>query len=154
MERLGMMIDVSHLSTQTFKDILEEVDVPIYASHSCARQLNNHWRNLWDWQIAAIAERGGVIGVNFYNVHLRRDKKRASAKDVARHIDYIVKIGGIDVVAIGSDYDGDIGSPRGISNISNLQLLTEELLKRGYSEEDIYKILGGNYLRYFKTICP
>ena len=154
MAKMGMMIDISHLSTQTVRDILEEVDVPIYASHSCAWQLNPHWRNLRDWQIKAIAERGGVIGVNFYNVHLRRDAKRASVRDVGRHIDYIVKIGGIDVAAVGSDFDGDIGSPRGIENISKMQALTEELLRRGYSEEDVKKIMGLNFLRYFKSICP
>lgn len=154
MERLGMMIDISHASTQTVKDVLATVKVPIYASHSCAYALCPHWRNLRDWQIKAIAERGGVIGVNFYNVHLRKDKKNATVKNVADHIDYIVKIGGINVVAIGSDYDGDIGTPKGIEDISKLESLTLELLKRGYSEEDIKKILGENFLRFFATICP
>lgn len=154
MERLGMMIDISHASSQTVKDVLDTVKAPIYASHSCAYGVCPHWRNIGERQVKAIAERGGVIGVNFYSAHLRKDRKRASAKDIADHIDYLVKIGGVDVVAIGSDYDGDIGVPKGIDNISKLEVLTLELLKRGYSEEDIKKILGGNFLRFFREVCP
>ena len=154
MAKLGMMIDISHASPETLRDVLKEVNIPIYASHSCAYGINPHWRNLRDWQIKAIAERGGVIGVNFFSKHLRKDGKIATPPDVARHIAYIVKLAGVDTVAIGSDYDGDIDPPRRLENISKMQALTEELLQRGYSEEDVKKILGGNFLRFFKTICP
>lgn len=154
MAKMGMMIDVSHASLETVRDIFKEVTVPIYASHSCVYAINPHWRNLRDWEIKAIAERGGVIGVNFYSKHLRKDGKPASATDVARHIDYIVKLVGIDYVAIGSDFDGDIKNTKRLENISKMQSLTEELVRRGYSDDDVRKVLGGNFLRFFKIICP
>jgi microsomal dipeptidase-like Zn-dependent dipeptidase len=154
MAKMGMMIDIAHASPETVRDILKEVAVPIYDSHTCVYAINPHWRNLRDWEIKSIAERGGVIGVNFYSKHLRKDGKPASATDVARHIDYIVKLVGIDYVAIGSDFDGDIKNTKRLENISKMQSLTEELVRRGYSDEDIGKVLGGNFLRFFKKICP
>jgi len=154
MAKMGMMIDISHASPETVRDILKVVTGPIYASHACVYAINPHWRNLRDWEIQEVARRGGVIGVNFFSKHLRKDGKTASPADVVKHIDYIVKLVGVDYVAIGSDYDGDIKNIKGLENISKMEALTEALVRKGYSEENIRKILGGNFLRYFKTVCP
>jgi membrane dipeptidase len=154
MDSLGMIIDVSHTGIKTIEDILATTKNPIIASHSGARALRNHTRNLTDTQIKAIAQGGGVIGVVFYTTFISSAPRTSVTIDtVVQHIDYIKNLVGIDHVAIGSDYDGGITTPVGLEDVSKLGNLTLALLRKGYSPADVRKVLGGNYLRVFQAVC-
>jgi membrane dipeptidase len=152
MDSLGMIIDVSHTGIKTIWDILATTKNPIIASHSGVWALNHHYRNLNDAQIDSIAHRGGVIGVVFYPPFLS-SKSSATIDTVIKHIDYIKNRVGVDYVAIGSDFDGIGTVPVGLEDVSKLPNLTAALLRRGYSIQDVRKILGENYLRVFKQVC-
>ena len=192
MNRLGMLVDVSHVSDQTMSDALDVSKAPIFASHSSARALSNVPRNIPDDLLRRIAKNGGVIQVNFYSVFVdaatvspqsaERDTRLKAQQDALNerykddperlseesdkleaenplpplpisklidHIDHIVKVAGIDHVGIGADFDGANDMPEGARDVSMLPNITYELLKRGYSETDIRKILGENFLRVF-----
>ena len=192
MNRLGMLVDVSHVSDKTMSDALDLSKAPIIASHSSARALSNVPRNIPDDLLRRIAKNGGVIQVNFYSLfvdqktvapqsdqrgeRLKAQQEALSVKyadDPERlaeesdkleaqyplpplplaklidHIDHIVKVAGIDHVGLGADFDGANDFPEGARDVSMLPNITYELLKRGYSEQDIDKILGGNFLRVF-----
>ena len=195
MNRLGMVVDVSHVSDDTFFDVLEVTTKPVIASHSCVRAICPHHRNLSDQMLKALAKNGGVIGINYYlgfldpevnrqeearwkalepkleklNQKYKNDRKtllekrrelyssyqRKSAKvpidRLIDHIDHAVKVAGVDHVGLGSDFDGCSITPEGLNDISDLPLITEKLLERGYSQKDIEKILGGNLLRVFEA---
>lgn len=149
----GIIIDVSHVGTKTIEDILSVSVNPIVATHSGAAALRNHRRNLTDAQIRAIAARGGVVGVVFYPPFLVSGST-CNISSVIRHIDHLVKIGGIDHVALGSDFDGVSDNlPVGLEDTSKLPDLTDALLDRGYSYADVEKILGGNMLRVIRQVC-
>jgi len=157
MNRLGMMVDISHVADKTFWDALEVSRAPIFASHSNCRALANVPRNMTDEMIVALAKKGGMIDVNFYCdfvVKKADDKAPASVTidNVVAHIDHIVKIAGIDAVGIGSDFDGIDCAPRGLQDVSKFPNLTRALLERGYSPEDIRKIYGGNLLRVMRAV--
>ena len=190
MNRLGMLIDVSHVSDETMSDALDVSTAPIIASHSSARALSNVPRNIPDDLLKRIAKNGGVVQVNFYGVFVdektvapqsaERDKRLKSQQDaidekykddperraeesdkleaanplpplpiskLIDHIDHIVKVAGIDHVGIGADFDGANDMPQGAQDVSMLPNITYELLKRGYTERDIRKVLGENLLR-------
>ena len=190
MNRLGMLIDVSHVSDETMSDALDVSTAPIIASHSSARALSNEPRNIPDNLLKRIAKNGGVVQVNFYSVFVdektvapqsaERDKRLKAQQDaidekykndperraeesdkleaanplpplpiskLIDHIDHIVKVAGVDHVGIGADFDGANDMPEGAQDVSMLPNITYELLKRGYSEKDIRKILGENLLR-------
>lgn len=187
MNRIGMMVDISHVADKTFYDVIKVARAPVIASHSSARALANHPRNMTDDMLKAVARNGGVVMVNFYDgfLHPRKaelaiqaraimeeanrkypsDPQRArdevnkwvASNDPGRiplstlidHIDHIAKVAGIDHVGIGSDFDGVpfTGLPEGMEDISKLPAITVELLKRGYSDADIKKVLGNNLLR-------
>lgn len=192
MNRLGMLVDVSHVADKTMSDALEVSQAPIIASHSSARALSNVPRNIPDDLLQRIAKNGGVVQVNFYSVFVdaatvapqsdERDKRLKAQQDeinqkyaddperraeesdkleaanplpplpiskLIDHIDHIVKVAGIDHVGIGADFDGANDLPEGAQDVSMLPNITYELLKRGYSETDIRKILGENLLRVF-----
>ena len=192
MNRLGMLVDVSHVSDETMSDALDVSKAPIIASHSSARALSNVPRNIPDDLLKRIAKNGGVVQVNFYSVFVdaatvapqsaERDKRLKAQQDALNekykndperlaeesdkleaanplpplpisklidHIDHIVKVAGIDHVGIGADFDGANDMPEGAKDVSMLPNITYELLKRGYSEQDIRKILGENFLRVF-----
>ena len=192
MNRLGMLIDVSHVSDKTMSDALDVSKAPIIASHSSARALSNVPRNIPDDLLKRIAKNGGVVQVNFYSVFVdektvapqsaERDKRLKAQQDaidekykndperraeesdkleaanplpplpiskLIDHIDHIVKVAGVDHVGIGADFDGANDMPEGAQDVSMLPNITYELLKRGYSERDIRKILGENFLRVF-----
>ncbi|HKP47633.1 MAG TPA: membrane dipeptidase, partial [Pyrinomonadaceae bacterium] len=192
MNRLGMLVDVSHVSDKTMSDALDVSTAPIIASHSSARALSNVPRNIPDELLKRIAKNGGVIQVNFYTYFLdaatvgpqgeAREKKLKQQQDALNqkykddperlaeesdkleaanplppfsisklidHIDHIVKVAGIDHVGLGADFDGAIDMPDDARDVSMLPNVTYELLKRGYSEKDIRKILGENFLRVF-----
>ena len=189
MNRLGMLVDVSHVSDKTMSDVLDIATAPIIASHSSARVFSNHPRNIPDELLLRIAKNGGVVMVNFYPSFLdqkyldaekARDERLKSQTDaleakyrddpkrldeetkkltdanpiprppfttIVDHIDHIVKVAGIDHVGIGSDFDVVPSLPDGIEGVSDLPKITYELLRRGYNEGDIRKILGENLLR-------
>jgi membrane dipeptidase len=192
MNRLGMLVDVSHVSDETMSDALDVSKAPIVATHSSARALSNVPRNIPDDLLRRIAKNGGVVQVNFYSYFLdaatvgpqgeARDKRLKAQQDslnekykndperlaeegdkleaanplpplplakLIDHIDYIVKVAGIDHVGLGADFDGAMDFPEGAQDVSMLPNITYELLKRGYSEKDIRKILGENFLRVF-----
>lgn len=153
MDSLGIIIDVSHTGIKTIQDILAITKNPIIASHSGVRALRNHFRNLYDDQIVAIASTGGVIGVVFYPSFLAPANARVDINTVIGHIDYIVNLVGIDHVAIGSDFDGIGTTPIGLENTSRFPNLTLALLQHGYTRAQVEKILGGNFLRVFKQCC-
>ncbi|HEY4422889.1 MAG TPA: dipeptidase [Pyrinomonadaceae bacterium] len=190
MNRLGMLVDISHVSDDTMNDVLDVSSAPVIASHSSARALSNVPRNIPDDVLKRIAKNGGVVQVNFYSVFVdektvapqsaERDKRLKSQQDaidekykddperraeesdkleaanplpplpiskLIDHIDHIVKVAGIDHVGIGADFDGANDMPEGAQDVSMLPNITYELLKRGYSEADIRKVLGENLLR-------
>lgn len=151
MNRLGMLIDLSHSSEKTFWDTIECSETPIIASHSNAKSLCNHRRNLTDKMIEALAEHDGFIGINFFPDFLDASGQ-ASLDDVLDHIDHIVKIGRVDCVGLGSDFDGISRVPVGLEDCSKMPHITKGLIERGYSENEIRKILGGNFLRVFEEV--
>jgi len=194
MNRLGIMVDLSHVSDDTFYDVIKWSSAPVIASHSCVRAICDHPRNLSDEMLLALRENGGVIQVCLVSEYVRvpepspaRDSaiaavvakhgefheldgsgreafindwlavdtefppQLATVSDVADHIDHIVKVAGIDHVGIGSDFDGG-GAVKGCYDISEIQNITLELIKRGYSRKDIAKIWGGNLTRVFSQV--
>jgi len=151
MNRLGMMIDISHASDKTFFDVLEASRLPVIASHSSVRSICNHPRNLSDEQIKALADHNGVMQICLYKGFINKEEEKASLSDAIRHINHVVNLVGIDYVGIGSDFDGD-GELIGCSATNELINITVRLLDEGYSEEDIRKIWGGNFLRVFGEV--
>jgi len=192
MNRLGMIVDVSHVSDKTFYDAISTSTKPVILSHSSSRAISDIPRNVTDDMLRALAKNGGVMGINFgegfinhkdaealnsaisslssgpenltgagldeYAAKEYRDqiagqhKPFATIDDVVTHIDHVVKIAGIDHVGIGSDFDGITAPPQGLENVSKMPYLVAALLKRGYSDRDIKKILGENYLRVIRDV--
>lgn len=163
MNRAGMIVDISHVSDQTFWDVLKVSKAPVFASHSSCRALANHPRNMTDDMIRALAKQGGVIEINFYCEFLSQryiDAKRAQVKDpppatladLVDHIDHAVQVGGIDAVGIGSDFDGITCAPAGLEDVTKFPNLTRALLERGYTEEQLRKLYGGNTLRLMRQV--
>ena len=181
MNRVGMLVDISHVSPETMDDVLRVSKAPIIASHSSARAIADHPRNVPDSVLQQIPANGGVVMVNFYSGFIvpeaiRQDREsrvelmkkypdpaeyqkaqreynrshpmaRGTVGTVADHIEHIIRVAGIDHVGIGSDFDGVTSVPVGLDDVADYPRLTEELLRRGHSETDIHKILGGNVLR-------
>jgi len=153
LNRLGIIIDVSHLAPKGVAQVLKLSKHPVVASHSNAYALCPHYRNLTDAQIKAIAEKGGVIGVNFVPRFLSPRPEKASIEDVLDHIDYIARLGGIDCVGLGSDFDGFTDPPpKGLEDATCFPRIADGLLRRGYSEDAVEKIMGGNFLRVFAEV--
>jgi membrane dipeptidase len=193
--RLGIMVDVSHVSDQSFFDVIEHSSAPVIASHSSVRSLCDHPRNLSDEMLEALAEKGGVIQICFVSSFVKeaeenpqrqraveqleekygeyseiKDEKvkqeareeymkimekyptpSATLEDMVDHIDYVKELIGVDHVGIGTDFDGG-GGLDGCNDVSEMPNITRELLKRGYTEEEIKKIWGGNLMRVFKKV--
>lgn len=152
MNDLGIMLDLSHLNEKCFWDTIDLTDLIPVASHSNARAITEHPRNLKDDQLLAISDKGGVTGVVFYNTFLKTGDHRSTLEDVFLHIDYMVNLCGEDHVGIGTDMDGAKISefPRELNRISLLPQVSKYLLNKGYSEQRVRKIMGGNFLRVLK----
>lgn len=150
MNRLGIMVDLSHAAEKSFYDALDISQLPIVCSHSSCRALCDHPRNLTDEQMRALAAKGGVMQVTLYNGFLVKDGE-ATILDAMRHLEHAVQVMGIDHVGIGTDFDGD-GGIRGLANSSELINFTRQLMARRYSESDIQKIWGGNFLRVMDIV--
>ena len=145
MNRLGVLVDMSHAGEESFYQALEISSMPIVCSHSSARALCDHPRNLTDDQMRALAQKGGVAQTTIYHGFLRQDGE-ATINDVMAHLEHAIDVMGIDHVGLGTDFDGD-GGVRGLANSSELINFTRRLLARRFSEQDIQKIWGGNFLR-------
>jgi membrane dipeptidase len=157
MNRLGMMVDISHVADKTFWDALEVSKAPIFASHSSARALADVPRNMTDEMIVALAKKGGVVQINFSCGFLKagagtNGAPRATLADVVAHIDHVKTIAGVSAVGIGSDFDGIQCTPEGLDDVSKFPNLTRALLEKGYSPDDIRKIYGGNLLRVMRGV--
>lgn len=153
MNRLGMIVDVSHVSDKTFWDVLSVSRAPVMASHSSCRALCDHPRNLTDEMIRALAQKGGVIQINFAPEFLtRRQAPPAGLDDVVEHIAHAVRVGGIQAVGIGSDFDGIDRTPVGLEDVSKFPELTRALLARGFTPDDLRRIYGGNLLRLMRAV--
>jgi membrane dipeptidase len=151
---LGIVVDVSHLSDKSFWDVLEVTSKPIIASHSSCRAIGPHVRNLTDEMIEALAQNGGVMGINFGNSFLRPDSQRLGSTPASRiieHIEHVVELVGIDHVAFGSDFDGT-SVPDEIGDCTGFNLLRELLEEKGYSKKEMNKICHGNFMRVFKEV--
>jgi membrane dipeptidase len=150
MDRLGIVFDVSHLTDGCFWDVADIKKSPFIASHSNCRAICDHNRNLTDDMIRTLADKGGVMGMNFAPGFV--DKDKATVERVVDHIDHIVDLVGPDYVGLGSDFDGIGSTPEGLEDVSKMPNITMELVRREYRDEDIIKILGGNHLRVFREI--
>ena len=150
MNRLGVMVDLSHAHEKSFWDALDISATPIVCSHSSCRALCDHPRNLTDSQMKALADKGGVCQITIYHGFLRSDGE-ATVMDVLAHLDHAVKVMGIDHVGIGTDFDGD-GGGRGMASSADFVNFTRMLMAKRYSEQDIQAILGGNFLRVMAEI--
>ncbi|MBR3854873.1 MAG: gamma-glutamyl-gamma-aminobutyrate hydrolase family protein [Bacteroidaceae bacterium] len=150
MNRVGMMIDLSHAAEETFYQTLELSTQPVVCSHSSCRALCNHPRNLTDEQMRALAAKGGVVQITMYKGFLV-DEGEATLDDFMRHLLHAVEVAGIEHVGIGSDFDGD-GTIVGCADASAMRNVTRELLRAGFSDEDIQKIWGGNWLRVMRCV--
>lgn len=150
MNRLGLMVDLSHAAESSFYDALDISSTPIVCSHSNAKALCDVPRNITDDQMRALAAKDGVCQITLYNGFLTTDGK-ACIDDAMRHLEHAISIMGIDHVGLGTDFDGDGGVP-GLANASELINFTKAMLRRRYSEEDMAKIWGGNWLRVMRTV--
>ncbi len=151
MNRLKMVVDVSHLSEKGFWDVAEISEAPFIASHSCVKKLCNHPRNLTDEQIKAIINIGGCIGVNFYPEFLTEGKV-CTSEDIIRHIDYICNLGGIYNVGFGSDFDGVESLPTDIKGAEDIYIIINKLFEAGYSQNNVKSIAFHNFMRVFSQI--
>ena len=158
MNQLGMVVDISHLNETGFWDVIELTEAPVLATHSNCKALCSHHRNLTDDQIRALAENGGVINLSFCGGFIkegvgfnREAVKKVTIEDWLDHLDHAVNLVGADHVGVGSDLDGGCGFP-GLHDVTCFPSLTEGMISRGYSDQDIEKILGANDLRVFKKV--
>lgn len=152
MNKLGMLVDVSHISERGFWDVLDISNAPVIASHSNCRTLCNHSRNLSNEQLKALAVNGGVVGITFVPGFVTDDgwNNQPSFSQLLNHIEYAIDVAGLDHVGIGSDFDGggDL-----LKDATEFPRITEGLSGRGYSDTAIQKVIGGNHLRVFESTC-
>ena len=153
MESMGMIVDSSHLSDKAFEDLSKAAGRPFIASHSNARSLNDHPRNLTDAQIRRIADGGGAVGAVFVPSFVALKPVKPYLEHFMDHVDHIVRVGGVDCAAIGSDFDGYRGiEGHVLADASEFGILAEALGRRGYSPSEAGKILSGNWERVIREI--
>jgi membrane dipeptidase len=150
MNRLGMVVDAAHLAPRGFYELLDISATPIVVTHANAAGVCKHRRNLDDDQLRVLNEQGGVVGMSVYPAFIS-NKKPATIEMLLDHFCYIADRFGTDLLGIGSDYDGIPETVLGLEDVSELPLLTQGLIKRGFSQEEITKILGGNFLRVLRN---
>ena len=151
MNKINMIIDVSHLSQKSFYDVINKTKKPVIASHSNAKTVCNNVRNLNDDQIKKIANIGGMIGINFYSNFVAENPMNANISMLAKHIQHIENIAGINCIGIGSDFDGMNAPVIELENNSKLDLLINELSNLNYSDDKIEKIIGMNYIKFLRN---
>ncbi len=153
MNDLGITLDLSHLNEKCFWEAVELTNLIPIATHSNARTITDHKRNLSDKQLKAISERGGVIGIVLYNYFLKIGEKTPTLEEVFAHADYMVNLCGEDHVGIGSDMDGARieDFPQGLKTVADLPKIAEYFCDKGYSEDRVTKIMSGNFLRVLKS---
>ena len=152
MERLGIVIDLSHLNDAGIRDVFAHTRGPVIASHSNARGACFHLRNLSDEMIRQLAERGGVTGINFCPSFLREEEsaaKKASTMDMVRHMKYLRNVGGIDIIGLGTDFDGFSGETD-VPDTAHMQHLADVMSHEGFTDEEIEKVFSKNVLRVFR----
>jgi membrane dipeptidase len=148
MERLGMIADVSHLGDDGFWDVCRAAKKPFLASHSCCRALRPHRRNLTDPMLKALADRGGIVGVNFYADFLGESRESRLA-DIVRHARHIADTAGVDAVALGSDFDG-IDCPLEFGDAAGMPQVAEALVRGGFTEAEAEKICWKNVWAFYQ----
>lgn len=154
MNKVGMLVDLSHVSPECMRKTLKIAKAPVIFSHSSALAINKHPRNVPDDVLQLLPENGGVVMVNFYSKYVipsaeldKDDTQRGSIHDVVDHIEHIINVAGVDHVGLGSDFDGVPTLPTQLDDVSMYPLITQEMMNRGHSAADIHKLLGGNALR-------
>lgn len=154
MNELGIVVDVAHLNRKGFQDVVKHSKSPFIASHTCAYSLVEHERNLSDEQIKLIAESEGCIGITFVPEFLVPNPKKepATIDHIIKHLAYMVDLVGINYVGLGSDFDGIDGAPIGLENASKFKKLPSHLKEKGFSKNDINKIMGENWHRVFRAV--
>lgn len=150
MNRVGMIVDVSHLGDDGFWDVVKYCDGPFVASHSNARAVCNHTRNMTDDMIRALADKGGVMGLNFCGDFLNPNGK-SRVEDMVRHAKHIINVGGSDILGLGTDYDGIDGDLE-LDHCDKMPLLAQEMERQGFSTQQIEKIFHGNVLRLYREV--
>jgi membrane dipeptidase len=149
MNRMGMLVDISHTSPETMNDVLDVAEAPVIWSHSSARGIHDHPRNVPDQVLRRLPENGGVVMVTFVPSFLT-SRDEATIADVADHIEHVANLAGVDYVGIGSDFDGIDSTPVGLEDVSTFPALLAELSRRGWTEEDLRKVTGENLLRAWR----
>jgi len=151
MNELGMLVDVSHINEASFWDVMDTSSAPIIASHSNAKKMCHHKRNLTDHQFMALVKTGGVAGINLCPPFLN-ESGTADINDVLRHIEHFMSLGGEDNIGMGADLDGISTTPVGINGVEDLGKIFDALLSKNYTEEQVKKIAGLNFLRVLENI--
>lgn len=149
MEKEGIAIDISHASEKLFYDVVEYTERPFVASHSNAKKLCSHPRNLTDEQIKIMCQRDCLVGLNYFKVFLNNDPEQASAEDLYAHAEYILSLGGADILAMGSDFDGS-SMPHGITGLESMEEVANIFLRHNLPEALVNKIFYENAASFFK----